>query len=196
MHISEGVLSAPVLASGAVLTTIGLYLGFKNLKNEDFPKTAVLSSTFFVASLIHIPIGPTSAHLILNGLTGILLGWGAFPAIFLGLLLQALLFQFGGLTTLGVNTFNMAMPAVISFYLFKPLLKKEKTTFFGGFLSGFFSVMLGAIFVSIALYTTEKSFLNVARALIGVHVPIAFIEGFITGVVVLYLKKLKPEVLP
>ena len=73
MHISEGVLSAPVLASGAVLTTIGLYLGFKNLKNEDFPKIAVLSSTFFVASLIHIPIGPTSAHLILNGLTGILL---------------------------------------------------------------------------------------------------------------------------
>ncbi len=48
---------------------------------------------------------------------GLLLGWPAFPAILVGLFLQALLFQFGGLTVLGVNTFNVAVPAVLCFYL-------------------------------------------------------------------------------
>ncbi len=71
---------------------------------------AVLSSVFFIASLIHVPVGPSAAHLILNGVCGLLLGWMAFPAILVGLALHALLFQFGGLTTLGVNTFNMAFP--------------------------------------------------------------------------------------
>ncbi|HEX67536.1 MAG TPA: cobalt transporter CbiM, partial [bacterium] len=113
MHISEGVLSAPVLSTGAIITAAGTYLGIKNLKEEKIPQAALLSSAFFVASLIHVPVGPSSAHLVLNGLVGILLGWIAFPAILLGLFLQAILFQFGGLTTLGINTVNMALPAVI-----------------------------------------------------------------------------------
>ena len=46
-------------------------------------------------------------HLILNGLLGMLLGWAAFPSIFVALMLQAILFQYGGITVLGVNTFNM-----------------------------------------------------------------------------------------
>jgi cobalt/nickel transport system permease protein len=196
MHISEGVLSPPVLLAGGILTLSGLVLGLKNLKNEKLPQVAVLSSTFFVASLIHIPIGPTSAHLILNGLVGILLGWSSFLAIFLGLLLQALLFQFGGLTTLGVNTFNMAFPAVVCWYLFRPLIKKEnlKLSFLGGFLAGFVSIFLAGIFTSLSLYLTEKNFLTVAKTLLAAHVPIAIIEGFITAFVVTYLLKVKPEV--
>jgi len=125
MHISEGVLSAPVLLAGAVLSLVGLTLGLKKIKNEDIPKVAVLSSAFFVASLIHIPIGPTSAHLVLNGLVGMLLGWSAFPSIFVALVLQAILFQFGGLTTLGVNTFSMAMPGVLSYYIFRKMIHKK-----------------------------------------------------------------------
>jgi cobalt/nickel transport system permease protein len=196
MHISEGVLSAPVLLAGAVLSLVGLTLGLKKIKNEDIPKVAVLSSAFFVASLIHVPIGPTSAHLILNGLIGMLLGWSAFPAIFVGLLLQALLFQFGGLTTLGVNTFTMAMPAVLSFYTFRKMLKKGKNVaFIGGALGGASAVLIGTLFVSLALIGTEKSFFGVAVTLFTMHLPIALIEGIITGFVILYLKKVKPEAL-
>jgi len=196
MHISEGVLSAPVLLAGAVLSLIGLTLGLRKIKNEDIPKVAVLSSAFFVASLIHIPIGPASAHLVLNGLVGMLLGWSAFPAIFVGLVLQALLFQFGGLTTLGVNTFAMSMPAVISYYIFRKMLKKSKNiAFIGGALGGTSAVLLGTLFISMALIETEKSFFAVALTLFTMHLPIAFTEGIVTGFVVLYLKKLKPEAL-
>lgn len=196
MHISEGVLSAPVLLTGAVLSLGGLILGLRKIKNEDIPKVAVLSSAFFVASLIHIPIGPSSAHLVLNGLVGLLLGWAAFPSIFVALVLQAILFQFGGLTTLGVNTFAMAMPAVLSFYALRNMLKKGKNiAFLGGFLGGALSLLIAAVFISIALIETEKSFVAVAGTLLVMHIPIALTEGIITGFVVLYLKKVKPEVL-
>jgi len=195
MHISEGVLSAPVLIAGAVLSSGGLALGLRRIKSEDIPRVAVLSSAFFVASLIHIPIGPSSAHLVLNGLVGILLGWPAFPSIFVGLVLQALLFQFGGLTTLGVNTFAMAMPAVLAHYAFKKMIQRSRTVFIGGFFGGAFAVIIGTLFVSIALVETEKSFTAVAGTLLAMHIPIALIEGVITGFVVVYLKRVKPEVL-
>lgn len=196
MHISEGVLSAPVLITGSVLSLGGLTLGLKRIKNEDIPKVAILSSAFFIASLIHVPIGPTSAHLVLNGLLGMLLGWGAFPSIFVALILQGILFQFGGLTTLGVNTFSMAMPAVLSYYVFKGFLKGGKNiAFLGGFLGGVFSLLLAALFISLALIETERSFTAVAGTLLVMHIPISIIEGIITGFVVVYLKKVKPEAL-
>ena len=71
---------------------------------------AILAAAFFVGSLIHVPIGPSSVHLILNGLLGMLLGWAAFPSIFVALMLQAILFQYGGITVLGVNTFKIIVP--------------------------------------------------------------------------------------
>ena len=115
MHISEGVLSPSVLIAGAALTTAGVAVGLKRLDLEEIPSMGILSAGFFVASLVHVPIGPASVHLVLNGLLGLILGWKAFPAILVGLALQGLLFQFGGITTLGVNTLNMALPAVICY---------------------------------------------------------------------------------
>ena len=119
MHISEGVLAAPVLLTGAALTIAGSAVGLKKLDYDRMAQVGILSSAFFMASLIHVPIGPSSVHLLLNGIVGLLLGWGAFPAILVGLALQAMLFQFGGITVLGVNTFNVAGPAVLCYYLFQ-----------------------------------------------------------------------------
>jgi cobalt/nickel transport system permease protein len=163
------------------------------MKGEDFVKVSLLSSSFFVASLIHVPVGPSSAHLVLNGLCGIILGWKSFPAILVSLFLQAILFQFGGLTTLGVNTCNMAIPAIISYYLFRPLIKKN--LFLTGFLSGFFSILLSCLFVSLSLISTNKYFLNIAKTITLVHLPIAFIEGIITGFILTFLKKTKSEII-
>ena len=82
MHISDGVLSAPVLIGGYVISASIAAVIIRKTKSEDIPKTAVMTSIFFVASLIHVPLGPTSAHLILNGLVGIILGPMAFVSIF------------------------------------------------------------------------------------------------------------------
>ncbi len=193
MHISEGILSGQILGIGASITLAGTFIGLKDLKFEDYPKVSLLSSAFFVASLIHIPIGPTSTHLVLNGLVGIICGWKSFPSILLALFLQAILFQFGGLTSLGVNTANMAIPAVISYYLFRPFLKKNY--FFSGFLSGFFSIIFSCFLVAFSLYFTEKYFINLAKTIFIAHIPVSIVEGIITGFILTFLNKTKKEII-
>ena len=91
MHIAEGVLSAPVLITGAVVAAAGVAYGLKKIPANHFMLAGLLGAAFFVASLIHVPIGFSSAHLILNGLLGVVLGWAAFPVIFRGFTLTSCL---------------------------------------------------------------------------------------------------------
>ncbi len=191
MHISEGVLPGWLLITGWGLTSVGLYLGFRNLEGEKIPKTALLSAVFFIASLIHVPVGVTSVHLLLNGLAGALLGWAVFPALFVALLFQAILFQFGGLTVLGVNTFNMAFPGVVAYYVVKPLLKKESYlyTVVAGVLAAFVGVFLAATLLSLELLSTGSSFTRTAELAFLAHIPVFTVESVINSFVFLYLKK-------
>lgn len=197
MHISEGVLSGQVLASGAVLAVAGTAIGLKKITYDRIVHVAILASAFFVASLIHINIGPASAHLILNGIVGLLLGFAAFPAILTALLLQSILFQYGGLTALGVNVLIMALPAVLSHYLLYPLLgKSARLTFIGGFLAGLCSILLSSLLLGSALWLTDKNFLETSLIIISANIPVMIIEGIITGFCVSFLIKVYPEILP
>lgn len=128
MHISEGVLAPAILYSGWGLSVAGTGLGLSRLKNDRLMAASLLSAAFFVASLIHVQVGVSAVHLMLNGLLGVILGWVAFPAVLVGLFLQALLFQYGGIAVLGVNTFNMALPPIICWLLFRPLLSGREIT--------------------------------------------------------------------
>lgn len=197
MHISEGVLSPTVLVSGYFLSAIGVAVGLKKMDIRKIPQVAVMSSAFFVASLIHIPIGPANAHLVLNGLVGVILGWMAFPSIVVALALQALIFQFGGFTVLGVNTFIMAMPSVIAFYLFRWIIKRGNSFWiaFAGFLAGIIGIGLGSFFLALALITTGEEFFSVAGLIVISHMPILVAEGIITSFVLVFLKKVKSEIL-
>ncbi|MCX7995494.1 MAG: cobalt transporter CbiM [candidate division WOR-3 bacterium] len=197
MHIAEGVLNTPGLIGGGVIAVTGTAIGLKKIEYKDMPRIAVLSSAFFVASLIHIPVGPASAHLILNGLAGIILGWASFPALLLALFLQAILFQFGGLTTLGVNTATMASASVLCFLFFRRMVKISNKfwNFTGGFLTGFFGVLLAGIFVASVLALNGEFFIPVAKMIVIAHIPVMVIEGILTGFVILFLKKIRPELL-
>lgn len=197
MHISEGILSAPVLIGGAALAAGGVALGLRKMDYEKIPEVAVMTSTFFVASLVRVPLGPGSVHLTLNGLMGLLLGWMSFPAMLVALGLQAVLFQFGGLTTLGVNTFNMAAPAVAAHYLLRPLVLGGKRTAVtvSGFLAGALGIVGAAALMALSLTITGEEFSAVAKTLLVVNVPVAVVEGVITAFVVVFLRKVKPELL-
>jgi len=197
MHISEGVLSAPVLVTGAVLAAAGVSVGLRKMDYEKIPQVAVLSSAFFVASFIHVPIGPANAHLILNGISGILLGWLCFPSILVALALQAILFQFGGITVLGINTVNMALPGVTCYYLFSRLVKRERGLLSpaAAFACGFLAVFLSGILVALCLLFTEESFMSVAKLILLAHLPVMIIEGIITLFCVAFLARVKPELL-
>ncbi|MFP4028314.1 MAG: cobalt transporter CbiM [Candidatus Brocadiia bacterium] len=202
MHIQDGIfpptpLGIGVLAGGAALAIAGTALGLRELDDERIPHVAVISAAFFVGSLIHLPVGPSSVHLILNGLAGLVLGWCCFPALLIALGLQLLLFGFGGVTTLGLNTANMAFPGVICYYLFRGAIRSEnsRTVFAGGFGSGFLAVLLGAVFTGTSLLAAGRQFSVIASVTVIGHLPVMVAEGFVTGSVVLFLKKVKPEML-
>lgn len=195
MHISEGVLSAPVLISGAALAAAGVAVGLRRLDHERLMSTAMLAAVFFVGSLVHVPVGLGSAHLILSGLLGMLLGWAAFPAIFTALLLQAVLFQYGGLTTLGVNTVIMAAPAVLCAALFSPL--RAKSVYgrrVAAFCCGAFSVAGAGLLAALSLTFSEDGFWLSARLLFVAHIPIMLAEGLVTALAMGFMLKVRPEV--
>jgi len=196
MHISEGILTAPVLTGGAVLTTVGTAIGLKKLDYDRIMTVSLLSATFFVASLIHVPIGPGSVHLLLGGLLGLILGWGAFPAIVVALSLQAIFFQYGGILVLGVNGIIIAGPAVLCGLLFHPLLTGTRNKqMAAGFLAGFCAMFLSAILMAGALYLSDSGFLRVAGLVLASHFPVMLIEGVITMFVVNFLSRVQPEIL-
>jgi len=197
MHISEGVLSGSVLVSGGVLAAAGTAIGLKKLDYDRIANVSILSASFFVASLIHVPVGPSNIHLVLNGIVGLLLGWASFPAILVALSLQAVLFQFGGITSLGVNTIIMAMPSVLCYYLFRSMiLKKSAVAFISAFACGFFSVFFSTVLVGLALMTTDENFLEISGLVVVAHFPIMIIEGIITAFFIIFIKKVQPSMLP
>jgi len=125
-----------------------------------------------------------------------MLGWGAFPAILVALALQAVLFQFGGITTLGVNTVIMALPAVICHYLFSPLIRQRPPiAFAAGCACGALAVLLSALLAALALIGSQTQFTQVAMLLGGAHLPVMVIEGLVTGFCIAFLLKVKPSLL-
>lgn len=198
MHIAEGVLSPAVLAGGAVLALAGTALGLSKLEYDRLVAVGILSAAFFVASLIHVPVGLSSAHLVLNGLVGVLLGWAAFPSILVALLLQALLFQFGGITVLGVNVFTMGFAAVISWYVFRAicyLCPGMKGVRVAAFMGGALGVALAAVLTALALAFTDEGFWLAARLLLLAHLPVMLVEGLVTMFTVSFIMRVRPELL-
>jgi cobalt/nickel transport system permease protein len=191
VHISEGVLSPPVLAAGWTLGTAGLVIGLKKTKIEDLPRTALVSAALFLVSLVHVPLGPSSIHLTMLGLAGLLLGWSAVPALFIALLMQGMLFQFGGLLSLGVNTTVMGTAALTGALSGKILPKKFKLA--SALIAGFFAVMVGSVLVTASLFFSSKDLSTTAALIFAANVPLAAVEGVITAFTVTALSKLLPS---
>jgi cobalt/nickel transport system permease protein len=190
MHISEGVLSVPVLAGGWAAAVAGLAVGLKKTRAEDLPRTALVSAVLFLVSLVHVPVGPSSVHLTLLGLAGMLLGWSAFPGLFVALFLQGMLLQFGGLLSLGVNTTVMGAAAVAGFYVNKLLPRQMK--YARAAIAAFLAVMAGAALAAAALSLSGGSLVLTARLIFAANLPLAAVEGVITVVMMIFLSKLLP----
>ncbi|PID48060.1 MAG: cobalamin biosynthesis protein CbiM [Proteobacteria bacterium] len=195
MHISEGVLQGEILATGAVLSTGLLIYSLKNLKNQNIPKIAVLSAVFFLGSFIHIPIGISSVHLILTGLVGAFLGYGAVLAIFVALFLQGLLFGYGGLSTLGVNTFIMAFPAIIAFWIFSLDVSGKIKKNIQWFLVGSVPILISASLLSLTLVLNGEEFYAVSSLAFVSNLPIMIIEGIISLFALNFIEKVAPRYL-
>lgn len=190
---------------------------------EKIPQIAVVTAAVFVACLFKIPVPPTSLHLMLAGLAGVLLGPIAFVCVFVCLLLQALLLQFGGITVLGVNTLLMGIPAIAGYLIFMMFSKTKMPTWLSGGLTSFIAVVITTILLGIVFYASGVDFgsLNmmldrvdglpvlssIADALQStpglltffmiflLNVPLMIAEAIITSFIIPFIEKVKPEML-
>ena len=210
MHIPDGLMGMPVIATGygvaAVATAYSIYrINKKENPREDIPKASLLTAAFFVASWIHIPVPPTSIHLVLSGLMGAILGYYAFPAILIGLFFQAVMFQHGGFTTLGINACIMGLPAIVSHFAFRMRnfggpVGRAKTGIYG-FLAGaiaisisiglFVLVTVNSISANMDAATEQAALYTLAIA----HLALIPIEGAITAMLAVFLLRVKPQIL-
>lgn len=196
-HIPDGLLSLPVTVAGGVLAAAALAATARRLNEDELPRVAVMAAVFFVASLVSVPMGPTSIHLILSGLMGVIIGWATVPAVFVGLVLQAAFFGFGGFAALGVNTVNIAMPGAVLAALAAPLLR-QGTPFRAGLVAaavGALSVAATGLLVMAALWASDQAYALSARVMLLSYVPLALAEAVLSGVAVAFLARVKPELL-
>ena len=210
MHIPDGILPVPVTAAGYAATAAVTWYSLRKINQQEnprreIPKASLLTAAFFVVSWIHIPVPPTSVHLVLNGLLGAMLGYFAFPAILIGLFFQAVMFQHGGLTTLGVNAIIMGLPALVAYYIFR--LRKSgnkesprKTAVFG-FLAGAVAIGMSVVMFVVIALTFLPADLDVGAERVAIyalaiaHLPIIAIEGAITSLLAVFLQRVRPELL-
>jgi len=199
MHIPDNFLSTPVwVALDAVaLPAVALVSreAQKLTGHNRLPMLGVMGAFVFAAQMINFPVGiGTSGHLVGGTLLACLLG--PYPAALVLtaiLLVQALIFQDGGLLALGANVINMALAGVLAGYLPARWLFHTKWKFYGVFLGGACSVLLSGI---LALAELLLSGIHMPAALIQISLGLftinALIEGAITVSVLRAIERLNP----
>ena len=214
MHISEGILPAQLCISGYGLTSLITWYSLRQINRlpnpqASIPKASLLTAAFFVASSIHIPIPiGSSVHLILNGLLGTVLGYYAFPAILIGLFFQGIMFGHGGLTTLGINALIMGIPAILAYQIFQLRhvlgkgIRENLSMRIFGFIAGAVAIGVSSlIFFSLIITNLPSGFdssleQTAIYGLMIAHIPLMGIEGILTAMVVSFLHRVMPELLP
>ena len=184
VHISDGILASWLWGYvGWGITAAILAYTLKKMKIDDVPKLSVITAAIFVASLIRIPAGPASIHLVLSGFAGVTLGILAYPCIFIAVVMQAFLFQHGGVTTIGINTVNMGVPALISFLLFRTGMKlnieiKRKEVIIGA-IAGGIAVALVILLFTVELLISGKEYTDVTQFFIITHILMILIVSYL-----------------
>src|SRR6266404_3507318 len=115
MHIPDGYLSpstCAVLYAAAVPFWYAAFARVKRLLHTRLvPRLAVTAAFCFVIMMFNVPLpGGTTGHAVGVGAAAVVLGpWASMLSLSIALLIQALFFGDGGITTLGANCFNMAI---------------------------------------------------------------------------------------
>jgi cobalt/nickel transport system permease protein len=209
MHISDGILPVSISIAGYAgsLSIIAYKLKMVQKIKEvekEIPKVSILTAAFFISSTIHIPVPPTSVHMLLIGIIGIFLGHFSFLSIFIGLFFQAVIFGHGGIMSLGVNGMIFGIGAIFCSYLYKilkPYVKTKVSSGIIGFLIGSVGVIISTIIFTcvIILFMPEGVDVVAERyavmTLALIHIPLAIIEGSLTSGILMYVMRVKPSLL-
>jgi cobalt/nickel transport system permease protein len=190
MHISDGIISTPISIVANVAALGLIYVTGRKTTAEDIPRMGMTGAALFVVSLIHFPVAGSSIHLGLFGLAGIILRHRAFPVVFTVLLFQSLIFQHGGLLAIGLNALNMGAGAYVAWMIWRIAVMPS---YLKAVLAGLTGILIPALLMVLEFRVTGYG-ASIAL-LLTVYMLAAFIEGGITLSAVMFLRKVKPEIL-
>lgn len=157
MHIPDGILPTSVCLAGYATTGVATWVSLRKINQkenprESIPKASLLTAAFFVASWIHIPVPPTSVHLVLNGLLGVVLGYYAFPGCFDRLVLPGGDVSARRIDNFGCQCYHDGRAALLAYYLFRLRNKFPEDSKIATGLMGFFGGAAGTAFLRLWLW--------------------------------------------
>lgn len=205
MHIMEGYLAPKYCIAWGIVSLPFLVWGFFRIKNvlkenrKNITLLAMSGAFIFVISSLKIPsVTGSCSHMTGTGLGALL--FGPSPVAVLGiivLLFQAILLAHGGLTTLGANTFSMAIAGpFLSFGLYqlckKCRVNKRVSIFLAAFLGDLFTYCVTSIQLAIAYPSAQGGAAASVVKFLGVfaptQLPLAVIEGILTVIIMIALE--------
>ncbi|OHD76898.1 MAG: cobalamin biosynthesis protein CbiM [Spirochaetes bacterium RBG_16_67_19] len=204
MHIPDGFLSAPVwVAAGAMsVAAVAVSAGRlgKTMEEKQVPLMGVTAAFIFAAQMVNFPIAAgTSGHLGGGVLAALLLGpWAGTLVMTAVLVVQALLFQDGGITALGANVLNMGvLGCLLGFVVYRllhRLLAGTRGALASAFVTAWLMVVLSSSLAAIQIALSGTIPLRlVLPAMAGVHALIGIGEGLITTAALAFLLRVRKD---
>ena len=208
MHIPDGFLSIIICAIMYTISIGFLIWSWKKAKNTYSsamtPMLAISSAFVFAAQMINFPIMyGTSGHLVGGTFLAVMLGpYAAILSMTLVLMMQALIFADGGLSTFGANVFNMAVIGGLSYFIVRALTRDSKSNgrfFLSVFAASWLSMVLGAVACGLQigfspLFSEAGGVLATVPAILFWHVIIGLGEAAITATLLTQLKRMPSTV--
>jgi len=207
VHIPDGFLSTGVVASTYVVSIGGV--GFaarqaaQKLGEKHIPLVGLTAAFIFAAQMLNFPVvGGTSGHLVGAALAVILLGpWTGVLVMSLVLIVQAFVFQDGGLLALGANILSMAIVGCFTGHLVYQGLRRvlgesRKRFLVSGFIAAWTTVLIASVVAAVELAVSGTSSWGVVvPAIVGIHALIGIGEGAITVVVLSFVLATRRDLL-
>lgn len=206
MHIPDGFLSAGVTGITWAGAGLGVAAALRAEKADPNPMPAgILGATaafVFAAQMINVPVAPgLSGHLVGAALSAVLVGpWRAVIVMAVVLAVQALLFQDGGITALGANTFDMGVAASLAGFAVASLVSRWRQSLrarvIGGVLGAFAATLVAAVLTGLWLGLSGLyPLVPVVQLMLVSHVAIGLLEAALTGAVLATVVRWRPDLL-
>lgn len=221
MHIPDGYLSPSTCAVLYGTAAPFWYVAFarvkKLLNTRLVPLLAVAGAFCFVIMMFNVPLpGGTTGHALGVGAAAVVLGpWASMLSISIALLIQAVFFGDGGITTYGANCFNMAIVgSLVAHFVYRAVAGKTAITssrrVMAAALGGYAAINVAALLTACELGIQPIFFRDASGAPLyapyALHIAIpammlghltfaGLAELFVSGGVVAYLQRANPALL-
>jgi cobalt/nickel transport system permease protein len=191
-----GLISAPAVGYAMVQVR-------RSLGERAAPLMGVVAACVFAIQMLNFPLpfAPVSGHFMGSVLAAALVGpWGGVLVLAAVLVVQALLFQDGGILALGANIVNLAVVGCLVGYAVLNLVRRQwqgtPGLVGGAVLGAWMAILLGAVACSVELATSPDIFLPaVLGPMLLWHSLIGLAEAVVTGLALSYLAGLRPDLI-